>query len=86
MKLCEAPSNSSSTIARVRAPAGTPKIVVDRLAAELPKVLALQDVRQRNMSQGMDVTLGDAAKLATVIKADLAQWTPIVRQAGAKVG
>jgi tripartite-type tricarboxylate transporter receptor subunit TctC len=65
--------------------AGTPKAVLDRLAGELPKVLALQDVRQRFISQGMDVTPGDGAKLAAVIKADLAQWTPIVRQSGAKV-
>ena len=67
------------------APAGTPKGAVDRLGTELPKILALQDIKQRFGSQGMDVTPGDAAKLAATIRADLAQWTPIVRQSGAKI-
>ena len=67
------------------APAGTPRAAIDRLAAELPKVLALQDIRQRFASQGMDVTPGNAARLAATIRADLQQWTPIVRQSGAKI-
>jgi len=67
------------------APAGTPKAALDRLAAELPKILALQDIKQRFASQGMDVTPGDPARLAATIRADLAQWTPIVRQSGAKI-
>jgi len=67
------------------APAAVPKIVIERLGGELPKVLAMQDVRQRFNSQGMDVTPGDAAKLAVTIRSDLKQWTPIVRQSGAKV-
>jgi tripartite-type tricarboxylate transporter receptor subunit TctC len=67
------------------APAAVPRAVIERLGAELPKVLAMQEVRQRFMNQGMDVTPGDAAKLAATIRSDLAQWTPIVRQSGAKV-
>ncbi len=67
------------------APAGTPKAALDRLAAELPRILALQDIKQRFSVQGMDVTPGDGAKLAQTIRADLTQWTPIVRQSGAKV-
>lgn len=67
------------------APAGTPKAAIERLAAELPKVLALGDIKKSFGSQGMDVTPGDGAKLAATIRADLAQWTPIVRQSGAKI-
>lgn len=67
------------------APAGTSKAALDRLSAELTKVLAMPDVRSRFNNQGMDVTPGDAAKLGATIRADLAQWTPIVRQSGAKV-
>jgi tripartite-type tricarboxylate transporter receptor subunit TctC len=67
------------------APAGTPKAALDRLATELPKILAMPDIRQRFSSQGMDVASGDAATLAGVIRSDLAQWTPIVRQSGAKI-
>jgi tripartite-type tricarboxylate transporter receptor subunit TctC len=67
------------------APAGTPKTAIDRLAAELPKILALQEIKQRYGAQGMDVTPGDGPKLAATIRADIAQWTPIVRQSGAKI-
>jgi tripartite-type tricarboxylate transporter receptor subunit TctC len=67
------------------APAGAPKAALDRVGAELPKILAMADIKQRFSAQGMDVTPGDAARLAATIRADLGQWTPIVRQSGARI-
>ncbi len=65
-------------------PAKTPPQIVARLSAETAKVLSQPAMRERMTSAGEAVPPG-AEAFAALIKADLAKWGKIVRDAGLKV-
>ncbi|MEK7231897.1 MAG: tripartite tricarboxylate transporter substrate binding protein [Pseudomonadota bacterium] len=67
------------------APRGTPKPVIDRLNAEVGKVLARPDVKTAWNAQGaepMTMTVGEFEKY---LNADIAKWAKVIRGAGIKV-
>ena len=68
----------------ILAPAKTPQAIVTRLSEEITKVLQLPDVREHMSAGGGEVKPGPA-EFAAVLKADLAKWTKIVKESGAKV-
>lgn len=63
------------------APAKTPRAIVDRLSAEATRALSKPELRERLASAGEPVTPGPDA-FAALLKADLAKWGRIVREAG----
>jgi tripartite-type tricarboxylate transporter receptor subunit TctC len=65
-------------------PAKTPAPIVARLSAEASRVLGRPDMRERLASAGEEVTPGPEA-FAALLKADIAKWGKIVRDAGVKV-
>lgn len=66
------------------APKGTPKEVVDKLNAELNKILAQPETRQKLKDLGFDVGGGSAAQLADFGAAERAKWGPLIKSAGMK--
>jgi tripartite-type tricarboxylate transporter receptor subunit TctC len=67
------------------APAGTPQPIVDKLHAEVVRILALPDIRQKLADLGMDVVGNSPAELAAVIKAQMPQRAKLIKDAGVKV-
>jgi tripartite-type tricarboxylate transporter receptor subunit TctC len=67
------------------APAGTPREIVARLNAETNKVLARGDVREAFSLQGTDPVGGTSEQFAAQIRADLARWGKVIRDAGVKL-
>ena len=65
-------------------PAATPKPVVQRLADETSKVVAMNDVRDRLRDQGYEPVGSSPAEFGAYIKAELAKWTKVIRNAGIK--
>jgi tripartite-type tricarboxylate transporter receptor subunit TctC len=64
------------------APRGTPKPVVDRLAAAITKVLALDEVKTSLSRQGIDIEPpGTPAAFARFIDTDIRKWQSVVRDA-----
>ena len=61
------------------APAATPREILDRLHAELDKVVSDRALREKLESQGCDVVGGPAATLAARVKSDQAKWSRIIR-------
>jgi tripartite-type tricarboxylate transporter receptor subunit TctC len=61
-------------------PSGMPQAVVQRLQAELAKVLANADVKQRFAGAGSDVKPRNAAEFAAFIKAESDKWSGLIRQ------
>jgi tripartite-type tricarboxylate transporter receptor subunit TctC len=61
------------------APAGTPQPVVDRLNAEVNRVLKVSDVGSTLGKQGLTATGGTAAALAQLTRSELERWTAVVR-------
>ena len=56
------------------APKGTPRDIVLKLNAEINKILAMRDVRERLLTQGIYPTGGSPEKLADRLKSDFQKW------------
>ena len=68
----------------VYAPAGTPPEVVAKLNAEIDRILALPDVKEKLGGIGLDVVGGPPDQLAAFTRAELAKWSKVVKDSGAK--
>jgi len=62
-------------------PAGTPREIVDRLNAEINKMLA-GDIRPRLTELGLDAVGGTPEQFAAFIRQDIAKYVKIVKVAG----
>jgi tripartite-type tricarboxylate transporter receptor subunit TctC len=65
----------------VLAPAGTAKPIIDRLAHEISRIVQLPEVRERLSSEGAEPVGSTPAQFAAHIKAELARWAKVVKQA-----
>ena len=69
----------------VLAPAGTPRDVVQKLNAELRRILVMPDVKERLAAQGTEVRADTPESLATFMRAEIARWAKVVKQVGLKI-
>jgi tripartite-type tricarboxylate transporter receptor subunit TctC len=66
------------------APAGTPKDIVDRLAAAAIDAVKQPDLKQKIEPLGLEATGYGPAELAKIMKDDDAKWGPVIRASGFK--
>jgi len=66
------------------APRGTPREIVDRLNAEVVKILAQPEIRQRLLQLGFEPASSTPEQLATFEKQERAKWGPLIKAAGLK--
>jgi tripartite-type tricarboxylate transporter receptor subunit TctC len=67
------------------APAGTPKPIVDKLSAEIRKILATPAVSTRLTGMGLRTVGSTPEELTAVLVNDLPRWTKIVKDANIKL-
>jgi len=68
------------------APAGTPKPVINQLNAEVAKILALPEVRQRLAELAIEPGDGASAeRYAAYVQSEIARWGKVVQQAGIRL-
>ena len=79
------PGQEADTIQALLAPAGTPKAIVERLYAEAAKVLARADIKERIGGMGFDILASSPDALAAQIRAEVAKWSKVVKDAGIQV-
>jgi len=79
------PGFDASTVTGILLPAKTPRDVVQRLNTALGQVLAQAAVKDRFAALGSEVQPSSSEELAAWIRADLAVWVKVVKQAGIKV-
>jgi len=65
----------------VMAPGKTPPDLVAKLNADVNAVMALPDVRETLMKQGLIPVTSSPAVLAALIKSDLARWSKVIADA-----
>jgi len=68
----------------IMAPAGTPKPVIDRLNAEITKVVNRADVRKIWGEQGAQPLTMSVAEFERYLHADIAKWAKVVKISGAR--
>jgi len=64
------------------APAGTPKTAIDKLNAATNKALQSAEIVEQFRRQGYEPLGGTPEAMNALIKADVARWTRIIRDAG----
>jgi len=65
----------------VFAPAGTPKEIVQRLNAEIVKILKMPDMRERLAGLGLDPVGNTPDEFAAFQKTEIAMWAKLVKEA-----
>jgi tripartite-type tricarboxylate transporter receptor subunit TctC len=66
------------------APAKTPRPIIERLNAEVAKLLAMPDVRASLANQGLDPAPGTPEQFGAYIRSERLKWTKVIRDSGAK--
>jgi tripartite-type tricarboxylate transporter receptor subunit TctC len=64
------------------APGKTPASIVNRLNAELRRVLDEPETRERFLQRGMEPASGSAQDFARLIQSEIAKWAKVIRAAG----
>jgi tripartite-type tricarboxylate transporter receptor subunit TctC len=65
-------------------PAGTPKPIVTKLNADIVRLISPPDVRERLLSQGVEIAASSPEEFAQFIKEEIKRWSVAVKQSGAK--
>jgi tripartite-type tricarboxylate transporter receptor subunit TctC len=68
----------------VVAPGNTPAPIVQRLNAELARIVDMPDIRKSLTEQGADVQGGTPADFDAFMRRESARWSAVVKQAGIK--
>lgn len=68
------------------APAGTPKPIVDRMHAEVLKVLNNKEARERLSAQGMDIVASSSTEFAKFLGGEVERWAKVVKDNNIKAG
>lgn len=66
------------------APAGTPRDIVMKLNAEINRIQAMNDVRERLLAQGLYALSGSPEDLGARTRSDSAKWGKVIREIGFK--
>jgi tripartite-type tricarboxylate transporter receptor subunit TctC len=67
------------------APANTPRPIVDKLQAEVSKILKMPDVSKKLLDLGLEPSGSTPDELAAYQKTEIAKWSKVVKDSGAKV-
>jgi tripartite-type tricarboxylate transporter receptor subunit TctC len=67
------------------APPGLPRPVLDRLAADLAKVLAMPDIKAKFAAAGSEVHARGPEAFAAFVKADNEKWSALIKKRGIKL-
>jgi tripartite-type tricarboxylate transporter receptor subunit TctC len=67
------------------APAGTPPAVINRLHADVSKIVQLPDIKARWATLGAEPLHNTPEQFAAFLKADLGKWAKVIRDSGAKI-
>ena len=79
------PGYSATIWLGIMAPKGTPQPIVDKLNAEINKVLQRADVKQMWAQQGAEPMIMSPTEFRAYIEKDIQKWAEIVKISGAKV-
>jgi tripartite-type tricarboxylate transporter receptor subunit TctC len=69
----------------VHVTAGTPRAVVAKIHAELVRVVALPDVKERMFGLGMEVAGSTPEQLGALVVSDIAKWGKVIKASGVRV-
>lgn len=66
-------------------PRGLPAAIVTRWNTEINRILAMPDIKERMLADGMDLAGGSPQRFGEVLKRDIVKWQQVVKMANIKV-
>jgi tripartite-type tricarboxylate transporter receptor subunit TctC len=78
------PGYEVSSMFGVLVPAGTPKPIVDRLNAELAKILATPEAQEQLLQQGAYAVQTTPDQAAVRVRQEIAMWAKVIKDANIK--
>jgi tripartite-type tricarboxylate transporter receptor subunit TctC len=75
----------ADTMTGMLVPAGTPKMIVNKLHREIARIMALPEVKERIAEMGFNVVVNSPEEFAAQIKDEVARWGKVVKAAGIQV-
>jgi len=66
-------------------PAGTPRAIIDKLSAEVVRIVALPDIKEKLDSQGFAPFVSNADQFAALLKSDMAKYAKVIKAANIKI-
>jgi len=65
--------------------AGTPKEIIDKLAIEIARIMAMPEIKENLLSQAMEPFISTPEQFAAMMKADMARYAGIIKTANIKL-
>ncbi|MCC7079130.1 MAG: tripartite tricarboxylate transporter substrate binding protein [Burkholderiales bacterium] len=62
-------------------PAATPKAIVDKVSADIAKVLAMPDIHDKLSNQGSEPAYADPEEFAKIIRSDVERFAKVIKEA-----
>ncbi|HXF66168.1 MAG TPA: tripartite tricarboxylate transporter substrate binding protein [Burkholderiales bacterium] len=66
------------------APGATPRAIVERVHAEVVRIVRLPEVERRLRGEAFEIPADTPEQFSAVVRAEIAKWAPIVREIGLK--
>jgi tripartite-type tricarboxylate transporter receptor subunit TctC len=79
------PELEAGSMQGILAPAATPREIVDLWHREVVRIAALPDIKARLASMGLDPIANSPQEFSAYIKADIAKWAKIVKDANISI-
>ncbi len=67
------------------APAGTPKLIIEKLAAAVKRAIAIPELRERFHRDGIEPVGGTPEEFAALIRREITQWRELGKSANIKL-
>ena len=69
----------------ILAPAGTPRDIINRLNAEWIRIAAMPDTLEKMQNAGVETMSGTPEQFAELIKAEIARWAKVIKEANVSI-
>jgi tripartite-type tricarboxylate transporter receptor subunit TctC len=69
----------------ILARAGTPKEIVDKLSVEITRIMALPEMKEKLLAQGLEPLIAGPEQFSAVLKSDMARYANLVKTANIKL-
>ncbi len=66
------------------APAGTPREIIEKISAEMGRILAAPDVVERLVNQGLEPLISTPEQFAALLKSDMTKFAKLIKDANIK--